>query len=228
MGKSREPLFTMATGTLRSVSHSSKLSVTVFLLLYIDSTRCQQFVFPFKAPSDCSVEEFFDVSSLSCVRCGADQRQSTTGQCMQVIITCVVCCDFRLPQTQNGSLQFLRRGSLTEWKSCVQPTLKTGLVGYQSAVGSVIDLHSASETFFMSSGHHPWAFTANENDTVCNRPQTDIQSDRQEGNRDLGVMISLQNTGGFSVQALYQELHFCASQKYSVGKWICPECGKCK
>lgn len=91
MGKSREPLFTMATGTLRSVSPSSKLSVTVFLLLYIDSTRCQQFVFPFKAPSDCSVEEFFDISSFSCVRCGADQRQSTTGQCMQVIIiACVV------------------------------------------------------------------------------------------------------------------------------------------
>lgn len=28
-------------------------------------------------------------------------------------------------------------------------------------------------------------------------------------------MISLQNARGFSVQALYQELNFCASQKYS-------------
>lgn len=83
MGKSRELLFTMATGTPRTVSHGSTQSVTLFLLLYISCVWCQQFVFPFKAPSDCSAEEFFDISSLSCVRCGADQRQSTTGQCMQ-------------------------------------------------------------------------------------------------------------------------------------------------
>lgn len=138
MGKSREPLFTMATGTLRSVSHSSKLSVTVFLLLYIDSTRCQQFVFPFKAPSDCSVEEFFDISSLSCVRCGADQRQSTTGQCVQVIIiACVVILGYST-DTQNGSFQFLRRGSLTvEVLRTVY--FKDGFGWVSSAVGSVID-----------------------------------------------------------------------------------------
>lgn len=84
MGKSRQLLFTMATGTPRTVSHGSTLPLILFVLLYIDSIWCQQFVFPFKAPSDCSAEEFFDISRLSCVRCGADQRQSTTGQCVQV------------------------------------------------------------------------------------------------------------------------------------------------
>lgn len=86
MGKSRGLLFTMATRTPRTASHGSTLTVIWFLLRYIGPICSQQYVFPFKAPSDCSAEEFFDISSLSCGRCGADQRQSTTGQCMQVTL----------------------------------------------------------------------------------------------------------------------------------------------
>lgn len=111
MGKSRQPLFTMATGTLQSVSHSSKLSVTLFLLLYIDSFWCQQFVFPFKDPADCSAEEFFDISALSCAKCGADQRQSTSGQCVQQgTVACVVNVGF-FTET-NGILPVFKKGKL--------------------------------------------------------------------------------------------------------------------
>lgn len=89
-GKYREPLFTMATGTLRAITSRNKVPITLFLLLCMDYTSCQQFVFPFKAPSDCSVEEFFDISSLSCVKCGPNQRRSTTGQYTEVATACDV------------------------------------------------------------------------------------------------------------------------------------------
>lgn len=85
-----KPLFTMATGTLQAITNRNKVSITLFLLLCIDSTISQQFVFPFKAPSHCSVEEFFDISSLSCVKCGPNQRRSTTGQYTEVTTTCDV------------------------------------------------------------------------------------------------------------------------------------------
>ncbi|XP_068425702.1 meckelin [Clinocottus analis] len=65
--------------TLPSVVNRHKVPVIVFLLVYIDLLNCQQYVIPFKAPSDCSVEEFFDISSLSCVKCGSNQRRSSTG-----------------------------------------------------------------------------------------------------------------------------------------------------
>uniref|UniRef100_A0A8C7XKL6 Transmembrane protein 67 n=1 Tax=Oryzias sinensis TaxID=183150 RepID=A0A8C7XKL6_9TELE len=38
-----------------------------------------QFLIPFKDPSGCGVDEFFDISSLSCAKCGANQRQSSSG-----------------------------------------------------------------------------------------------------------------------------------------------------
>ncbi|XP_044214199.1 meckelin [Thunnus albacares] len=70
----------MATGTLPFVILRYRVPLTLFLLIYIDLFHCLQFIVPFKAPSDCGVEEFFDISSLSCVRCGPNQRRSTTGQ----------------------------------------------------------------------------------------------------------------------------------------------------
>lgn len=74
----KEVLFTMATETLGFTTRF-KVSITLFILVYIDFLRCQQFVLPFKAPSDCSADEFFDISSLSCVKCGPNQRRSLTG-----------------------------------------------------------------------------------------------------------------------------------------------------
>lgn len=75
------PLFTMATGTLPSVVSRYKVAIiTLFLSVYMDVFDCQQFVIPFKSPSDCSGDEFFDISSLSCVSCGSNQLRSTTGR----------------------------------------------------------------------------------------------------------------------------------------------------
>ncbi|XP_074509832.1 meckelin [Sebastes fasciatus] len=70
----------MATGTLPSVVNRYKVPlITLLLLIYADLLHCQQFVIPFKAPSDCSAEEFFDISSVSCRSCGSDQQRSSTG-----------------------------------------------------------------------------------------------------------------------------------------------------
>uniref|UniRef100_A0A8C2WWS3 Transmembrane protein 67 n=1 Tax=Cyclopterus lumpus TaxID=8103 RepID=A0A8C2WWS3_CYCLU len=72
----------MATGTLRSVVNRHNVPPIVFLLIYVDLLNCQQYAIPFKAPSDCSAEEFFDISSLSCVRCaGNKQRQEVNCIC---------------------------------------------------------------------------------------------------------------------------------------------------
>lgn len=69
----------MATGTLPFAVRRYEVPLILFLVMYVDLLNCQQFIVPFKAPSDCGVEEFFDISSLSCVRCGPNQRRSTTG-----------------------------------------------------------------------------------------------------------------------------------------------------
>lgn len=78
VGKKEVSLFTMATGTLGFITRF-EASFKLCILIYIDFLNCQQFVLPFKTPSDCRANEFFDISSLSCVKCGPNQRQSTTG-----------------------------------------------------------------------------------------------------------------------------------------------------
>lgn len=78
VGKKEVSLFTMATETLGFTTRF-ETSFTLLVLVYIDFISSQPFVFPFKAPSDCSAGEFFDISSLSCVKCGTNQRRSTTG-----------------------------------------------------------------------------------------------------------------------------------------------------
>ncbi|KAM4600377.1 meckelin [Polymixia lowei] len=66
----------MATGTqLRSYT----LALTIFLLLKSSPFHCQQFIISFQESSDCGAEQFFDISSLSCVNCGSNQLASVTG-----------------------------------------------------------------------------------------------------------------------------------------------------
>lgn len=78
----------MATRTLPFDVNTKGVHITLFLFIYIDLLRCQQFVVPFKAPSDCGVEEFFDISRLSCVRCGSNQQRSTTGRLLHDVSYC--------------------------------------------------------------------------------------------------------------------------------------------
>uniref|UniRef100_A0A3P8UGI6 Transmembrane protein 67 n=1 Tax=Cynoglossus semilaevis TaxID=244447 RepID=A0A3P8UGI6_CYNSE len=49
------------------------------VLLKIEGKNRFQFIVPFKTPADCGVEEFYDISSMSCVRCGSNQLRSITG-----------------------------------------------------------------------------------------------------------------------------------------------------
>ncbi|KAG7242035.1 hypothetical protein INR49_024080 [Caranx melampygus] len=88
----------MATGTLPFVVHRHKVPLTLILLTYIDLLHCQLFVIPFKAPSECGVEEFFDISSLSCEKCGPNQRRSTTG------LGCICKTGYQSLTTDKGSL----------------------------------------------------------------------------------------------------------------------------
>ncbi|XP_035989445.1 meckelin isoform X1 [Fundulus heteroclitus] len=128
------PLFTMATGTLRLVSRLRMLPCFLFILNII-AVDCQQFLIPFKAPSDCGVDQFFDISSLSCSRCGSNQRQSSTGlSCIcqtgyrttnvspnKVSITCERCPPDRPAVTQDGFGCVRCPGSLSDEGKCQCP-----------------------------------------------------------------------------------------------------------
>uniref|UniRef100_A0A3P8P2T7 Transmembrane protein 67 n=1 Tax=Astatotilapia calliptera TaxID=8154 RepID=A0A3P8P2T7_ASTCA len=103
--KKGRTLFTMATETLQFVVNRHKVPVTLFILMYIDVLRCQPFTIPFRTPSDCGAEEFFDISSLSCVRCGPNQRRSTTGLscvCQSYVSSYSVLCFYLQGVTKDG------------------------------------------------------------------------------------------------------------------------------
>ncbi|XP_068995526.1 meckelin [Embiotoca jacksoni] len=121
----------MATGTtLTFVVNGHKAPLTLYLLLYIDLLYCQQFIIPFEAPSDCGSEEYFDISNLSCVRCGPNQRRGTTGlSCICQIghqtlttdkasITCHQCPIDKPAVTQDGFGCIRCPGSLSDQGKC--------------------------------------------------------------------------------------------------------------
>ncbi|EPY75480.1 hypothetical protein CB1_001652043 [Camelus ferus] len=55
-------------------------TATVFLLLVLSRvSQAQVFFFPFRQPETCGHNEYFDISALSCVPCGANQRQDARG-----------------------------------------------------------------------------------------------------------------------------------------------------
>lgn len=68
---------TMATGTL----HFPKLLYGYFIVFWFSSNLvfCQQFSIAFSRPSDCGVQNYFDISSLTCVKCGPNQVSSKSG-----------------------------------------------------------------------------------------------------------------------------------------------------
>uniref|UniRef100_A0AAX7UM25 Transmembrane protein 67 n=1 Tax=Astatotilapia calliptera TaxID=8154 RepID=A0AAX7UM25_ASTCA len=87
------------------------LPVTLFILMYIDVLRCQPFTIPFRTPSDCGAEEFFDISSLSCVRCGPNQRRRLSCVCQsgyktvttdKASISCEKCLPNKPGVTKDG------------------------------------------------------------------------------------------------------------------------------
>ncbi|XP_041798443.1 meckelin [Chelmon rostratus] len=123
----------MATGTLPFAVRRYEVPLILFLVMYVDLLNCQQFIVPFKAPSDCGVEEFFDISSLSCVRCGPNQRRSTTGlSCIcktgyqtlatnKSTITCQQCPPDKPAVTKGGFGCIRCPGSLSDEGKCQCP-----------------------------------------------------------------------------------------------------------
>ncbi|KAM8868836.1 LOW QUALITY PROTEIN: meckelin [Spinachia spinachia] len=114
VGKKGRPMFTMATRTPLAAVNRYKVPLIIFLLIYMALLNCQQYAIPFKSPSDCSDEESFDISSLSCVNCGPNQQRSTTGlSCIcktgyqtltsdKASITCQKCPSDRPAVTKDG------------------------------------------------------------------------------------------------------------------------------
>ncbi|MED6285196.1 hypothetical protein CHARACLAT_026829 [Characodon lateralis] len=134
MGSKGGPLFTMATETLLLFSRHRFLAYLLFVL-YRNLADCQQFIIPFKSPSDCGADEFFDISSLSCSRCGSNQRQSSTGfSCIcqpgyrttnvipdKVSITCEQCPTNRPAVTKDGFGCVRCPGTLSDEGKCQCP-----------------------------------------------------------------------------------------------------------
>lgn len=56
-------------------------AVTAFLLLVFPRvSQAQTFSLPFQEPETCGHNQYFDISALSCVSCGANQRQDNRGE----------------------------------------------------------------------------------------------------------------------------------------------------
>ncbi|XP_053343427.1 meckelin [Clarias gariepinus] len=103
----------MATGTL-NFPELLYVCFFVYILKNSNTINCQQFSISFLQPSDCGVQNYFDISSLTCVKCGPNQVSSTSGlscECQpgfKVLnnnggyITCQRCTDLKPGVTQDG------------------------------------------------------------------------------------------------------------------------------
>ncbi|XP_067567875.1 meckelin isoform X2 [Pseudorca crassidens] len=71
--------------------------VTLFLLLVLlRVSQAQTFFFPFRQPETCGHNQYFDISALSCVACGANQRQDARGT------VCVCLPGFQMISNNGG------------------------------------------------------------------------------------------------------------------------------
>nr|XP_045254429.1 meckelin isoform X1 [Macaca fascicularis] len=75
----------------------SARAVTVFLLLSLPRfLQAQTFSFPFQQPEKCDNNQYFDISALSCVPCGVNQRQDARGT------SCVCLPGFQMISNNGG------------------------------------------------------------------------------------------------------------------------------
>uniref|UniRef100_A0A673LWS0 Meckelin-like n=1 Tax=Sinocyclocheilus rhinocerous TaxID=307959 RepID=A0A673LWS0_9TELE len=119
----------MATGTLRTFV----CSFSIIFLFKLNGFFCQQFSVSFQQPSDCGVDSYFDISSLSCVKCGPNQVSSKSGlacECQTgfrvlvsngASITCQQCPDANQGVTQDGYGCIPCSGSVGENGKCQCP-----------------------------------------------------------------------------------------------------------
>ncbi|XP_064803460.1 meckelin-like [Oncorhynchus masou masou] len=118
----------MATGMLLVCG------LALFLTIKSNLLHSQQFTISFQRPSDCSVEQFYDISSQSCVKCGPNQSTSATGLSCECVtgfrvlatngasITCQKCPLEKTAVTEDGYGCILCPGSLTEQGTCQCPS----------------------------------------------------------------------------------------------------------
>uniref|UniRef100_A0A8C1XKM3 Transmembrane protein 67 n=1 Tax=Cyprinus carpio TaxID=7962 RepID=A0A8C1XKM3_CYPCA len=125
---SRVIICTMATGTLRAIL----CSFSIIFLFKLNVFSCQQFSISFQQPSDCGVDSYFDISSLSCVKCGPNQVSTKSGTrvCQTgfrvlvsngASITCQQCPDANQGVTQDGYGCIHCFGSVGENGKCQCP-----------------------------------------------------------------------------------------------------------
>ncbi|XP_029598941.1 meckelin isoform X2 [Salmo trutta] len=118
----------MATGKLLVCG------LALFLTIKSNLLHSQQFTISFQRPSDCGVEQFYDISSQSCVKCGPNQSSSATGLSCECVtgfrvlatngasITCQQCPLEKPAVTEDGYGCILCPGSLTEQGTCQCPS----------------------------------------------------------------------------------------------------------
>ncbi|XP_070298435.1 meckelin-like, partial [Salvelinus sp. IW2-2015] len=118
----------MATGMLLVCG------LALFLTIKSNLLHSQQFTISFQRPSDCGVEQFYDISSQSCVKCGPNQCTSATGLSCECVtgfrvlatngasITCQQCPLEKPAVTEDGYGCILCPGSLTEQGTCQCPS----------------------------------------------------------------------------------------------------------
>ncbi|XP_069847161.1 meckelin isoform X1 [Dipodomys merriami] len=76
----------------------SARAVTAFLLMVLGRVSLTQaFSFPFRKPESCGHDQYFDISALSCVPCGAHQRPDARGT------SCVCLPGFQMISNLGGS-----------------------------------------------------------------------------------------------------------------------------
>ncbi|TKC44784.1 hypothetical protein EI555_007727 [Monodon monoceros] len=93
-------MVTGGRGTVVAMAAWSTLNaagVTLFLLLVLlRVSQAQTFFFPFRQPETCGHNQYFDISALSCVACGANQRQDARGT------VCVCLPGFQMISNNGG------------------------------------------------------------------------------------------------------------------------------
>ncbi|KAK9513759.1 hypothetical protein VZT92_027267 [Zoarces viviparus] len=154
-----------------------KATLTFFLLVYIGLLNGQQYAIPFKSPSDCSAEESFDISSLSCVRCGSNQRRSTTGlSCIcktgyqtlttdTASITCQQCPTDRPAVSKDGFGCIRCPGSVNDEGKCQCPP--GNILVERDVNGNLLDEASCE----MCNGNSPGLSVPNNSGDRCERCQ---------------------------------------------------------
>lgn len=65
-----------------AVKSSSPLpaGIAFLLLVLCEVSWAQVFSFPFRRPEACGLNQYFDISALSCEPCGANQRRDSLGE----------------------------------------------------------------------------------------------------------------------------------------------------